>query len=92
MKKIEAIVKGVTEDVKAQFKVKRINKAIESAKLNAEEDLETAKQELEEFPEKAKDLNAEQIVEQLFNIFGKIEDSEAVLARLTKVQKYLDEE
>lgn len=90
MKKIERLVKGITEEMKAQFKVERIKNAIKGARLNAEEELAIAKSELECFD--GKELSADKIVDSISDAIDRIEDAEATLDRIQKIEDYLNAE
>lgn len=90
MKKIEKLVKGITEEVKAQFKVERIKNAIKSARLNAEEELAIAKSELQCLD--GKELSANEIVDTISNAIDKVENAEATLTRIQKIEDYLNTE
>ena len=90
MKKIERLVKGITEEMKAQFKVERIKNAIKGDRLNAEEELAIAKSELECFD--GKELSADKIVDSISDAIDRIEDAEATLDRIQKIEDYLNAE
>ena len=90
MKKIERLVKGITEEIKAQFKVERIKNAIKSARLNAEEELAIAKSELQCLD--GKELSAEKIVDSISDAIDRIENAEATLIRIQKIEDYLNTE
>lgn len=90
MKKIEKIVNGITEEIKAQFKVERIKNAIKSARLNAEEELAVAKSQLQCLD--GKELSADKIVDAVSDAIERIEDAEATLVRIQKIEDYLNTE
>ena len=90
MKKIEKIVNGITEEIKAQFKVERIKNAIKSARLNAEEELAVAKSQLQCLD--GKELSADKIVYAVSNAIERIENAEATLVRIQKIEDYLNTE
>ena len=90
MKKIEKIVNGITEEIKAQFKVERIKNAIKSARLNAEEELAVAKSQLQCID--GKELSADKIVDAVSDAIERIENAEATLVRIQKIEDYLNTE
>ena len=90
MKKIEKIVNGITEEIKAQFKVERIKNAIKSARLNAEEELALAKSQLPCLD--GKELSADKIVDAVSDAIERIENAEATLVRIQKIEDYLNTE
>ena len=90
MKKIEKIVNGITEEIKAQFKIERIKNAIKSARLNAEEELAVAKSELQCLD--GKELSADMIVDAVSDAIERIENAEATLVRIQKIEDYLNTE
>lgn len=90
MKKIERLVKGITEEIKAQFKVERIKNGIKNARLNAEEELAIAKSELQYLD--GKELSADKIIDSISDAIDRIENAEATLARIQKIEDYLNTE
>ena len=90
MKKIEKIVNGITEEIKAQFKVERIKNAIKSARLNAEAELAVAKSQLQCLD--GKELSADKIVDAVSDAIERIENAEATLVRIQKIEDYLNTE
>lgn len=93
MKRIESIVSGVSEKVRAAFKTRRIEKALDMAKLNAQEDLSVAKADLEELAlHCSEDMDAATIINAISEKMDAIELAEATLARLKKVEDFLNSE
>jgi len=92
MKKISniaRIVKGASESAKAEFAEKRINKAVEIAKMNAEEALCIAEEKKATYTKGSK--SAEQVVTDLAVIFGEIKEAKETIAVLDEVSKFLAE-
>lgn len=92
MKIFEAIANGVSDAVKASFRGKKIMRSLETAKLNAQEQLECAKAELEEAPVKCMDKEPDDVIRYFNDLEQKFEDAEATLARLAKIEARLNGE
>lgn len=89
---ITALVKGVSESVENKWKERKIRKAIDNARDDANEKLEVAQDKLQMFPTKCKDLSPEAIVSRISDMIKDIEEQEAVLKRLDKIEAYLNGE
>lgn len=89
---ISALVKGVSESVENKWKERKIRKAIDNARDDANEKLEVAQDKLQMFPTKCKDLSPEAIVSHISDMIKDVEEQEAVLKRLDKIEAYLNGE
>lgn len=92
MKKIQQIVTGATQALADKFKVQRIEKTVEIAKLNAEQTLAEAEANLESFPTESKDMSPERIISRLSELISAKDDAEATLKQLAKIEAYLNQE
>lgn len=93
MKRILAILKDKLEDVKLDNKVKRINHALEAAKLNAETDLMETEAKMDEAIAKlAKGVEASDIIIELKDAFEKKESITDGLKTIEAIKNYLNEE
>lgn len=92
MKRIIAILKGKLEDVKLENKVKRINNALEAAKLNAETELMETDAKLDEAIVKlSQDATATEVINELKDLFEEKENIEAGLKTIETIRIYLNE-
>lgn len=93
MKRIIAALQGKVEKLKADRKVARVNRAIESARDNAQDEIDR----LEEKKEKLISCLSDQtevngVIEGLSELIGKQEEQLAIIERLKKVDEYLGQD
>lgn len=93
MKRIIAILKGKLEDAKLDNKVKRINNALEAAKLNAETDLMETEAKMDEAIAKLSEgAEASTVINELKSAFEKKESITEGLKTIEAIKNYLNEE
>ena len=93
MKRILAILKDKLEDAKLDNKVKRINNALEAAKLNAETDLMESEAKLDEAIAKLSEgAEASTVINELKAAFEKKESIAESLKTIEAIKNYLNEE
>lgn len=93
MKRILAILKDKLEDAKLDNKVKRINNALEAAKLNAETDLMETEAKMDEaIAELSEGAEASTVINELKAAFEKKEDIAEGLKTIEAIKNYLNEE
>lgn len=93
MKRILAILKDKLEDVKLDNKVKRINNALEAAKLNAETDLMETEAKMDEAIAKLSEgAEASTVINELKAAFEKKESIAEGLKTIEAIKNYLNEE
>lgn len=93
MKRIVAAFKNKLEEMKTERNIKRISRSIETAKDNAMdklEEIEAQKADLVESLPSQTDFN--EFVQKLSELFDAQEAQERLIARLTKIDNYLNEE
>lgn len=93
MKKIDAIINGVGNEIKAKFKAKKIYRALDNEEDKSQEKLETAKNELDElfihFGEKD---TPKEILESISRKIDIIEEAQDELNRIKVIKDYLNSE
>lgn len=91
MNKLTALLSGKLEEKRVENKVKRVKIAIESAKLNFQSQKDEAELKLDECLDKfcEKDCNVEKTIESINNTLTLLEDAEAGLARIEKINSLL---
>lgn len=93
MKRILAILKDKLEDAKLDNKVKRINNALEAAKLNAETDLMETEAKMDEAIAKLSEgAEASSVINELKGAFEKKAAIAEGLETIEAIKKYLNEE
>lgn len=93
MKRILAILKDKLEDAKLDNKVKRINNALEAAKLNAETDLMETEAKMDEAIAKLSEgAEASSVINELKAAFEKKEGIAEGLKTIEVIKNYLNEE
>lgn len=93
MKRILAILKDKLEDAKLDNKVKRINNALEAAKLNAETDLMETEAKMDEAIAKLSEgAEASTVIKELKAAFDRKDEISDGLHRLEEIKNYLNEE
>lgn len=93
MKRILAILKDKLEDAKLENKVKRINNALEAAKLNAETDLMETEAKMDEAIAKLSEgVEASTVINELKAAFEKKDCIIDGLKTIEAIKNYLNEE
>lgn len=93
MTKLELIVKGTSEKIKATYRSKKIFKALEAAELNAQEDLDVAKDNLDNYVNlDNSEKDGEKVVSELADLVSSKKDAEYTLEVLKEVRSYLEAE
>lgn len=93
MKRILAILKDKLEDAKLDNKVKRINNALEAAKLNAETDLMETEAKMDEAIAKLSEgAEASAVINELKAAFEKKAAIAEGLKTIEAIKNYLNEE
>ena len=94
MKKLEALLQGKLEEKRVENKVKRVKLALDSAKLNFQSQKDEAELKLDECLEAfcEKDCNVECAITNLSNTLDCLEEAEAGLKRVEKINNLLFEE
>lgn len=93
MTKLELIVKGTSEKIKAAYHSKKILKALEAAELNAQEDLDLAKDSLDNYANlDNSEKDGEKVVSELAELVSNKKDAEYTLEVLKEVRSYLEAE
>lgn len=93
MKRILAILKDKLEDAKLDNKVKRINNALEAAKLNAETDLMEIEAKRDEAIAKLSEgAEASTVINELKAAFEKKEGITEGLKTIEAIKNYINEE
>jgi len=94
MKRIIAILKGKLEDVKLDNKVKRIESALNNAKLNAETELLGIEDKMTVAIEKLTktDVNINDIITELQHCIDRKKDINEGLDTIEKIKDYLNDE
>jgi hypothetical protein len=86
-------LKGKLTEVMMTTREKKIKAALESAKVNAEEEKINAELKLEELSQQlATTDNVTNIIEQMSNAFDDKKDAELKLERIKQIKNYLEEE
>ena len=93
MKRILAALSGKVEKMKMERKINRVKRAIETATDNAQDEIERIEEKkakvLERLPY-TDDTNG--VISEIANLIGDQEEQEEVIARLKKVENYINEE
>lgn len=93
MKRILAILKDKLEDAKLDNKVKRINNALEAAKLNAETDLMETEAKMDEAIAKLSEgAEASAVINELKDAYEKKAAIAEGLKTIEAIKNYLNEE
>lgn len=93
MKRILAILKDKLEDAKLDNKVKRVNNALEAAKLNAETDLMETEAKMDEAIAKLSEgAEASTVINELKAAFEKKEGITEGLKTIEAIKNYINEE
>lgn len=93
MKKLEALAKGLIKDYQVESRMKRINSAVEMAKLNLEDEINKMKSEYEDLEVLlATNGPIEDTIQRMFKITQGIRKNEKALVDLKAVVSSLNEE
>lgn len=95
MRKIKQLVMGLSIQAAAAIQEKKIQKTLEIAELNAENDLEEARANLDSAflsLSKQEKLDAKEVINVLSDKISDIEDAEKTKERIMKIKAYLNEE
>lgn len=93
MNRINAILRKKLEKLKIDHKIKRVNNALEAAKLNAETELMGIDTKLEEAVEELSTATeVTTVIEELKKIFEDREDIKEGLKIIELIKNYLNEE
>lgn len=94
MKRIIAILKDKLEDVKLDNKVKRVESALNNAKLNAETELLGIEDKMTATVERLteRDVNVNEVITELQDCINRKKDIEEGLDTIKEISAYLDEE
>lgn len=94
MKRIIAILKGKLEDVKLDNKVKRIESALNNAKLNAETELLGIEDEMQSVIESLTntDVNISNVINKLQSCINRKKEINDGLDTIKEISKYLNDE
>lgn len=93
MKRIVAILQGKLEEVKLQNKVKRVESALNNAKLNAETELLAIEDQMTAAVEKLTktDVNINEVITELQHCINRKKEINEGLNTITEIDSYLNE-
>lgn len=92
MRRLEAFLKNTLEKIKVSNREKRIESALNAAKINAEEKEMDARLQLDNLGEKLADTeNVQNILLQMSEQMDIIEEAQLELKRVEEIKKYLNE-
>lgn len=92
MRRLEAFLRNKLEKIKISNRERRIESALNAAKINAEEKEMDAKLQLDKLGEKLADTdNVQDIISQMSEQMDIIEEAQLELKRVEEIKKYLDE-
>ena len=92
MRRLEAFLKNTLEKIKVSNREKRIESALNAAKINAEEKEMDARLQLDNLGEKLADTeNVQNIILQMSEQMDIIEEAQLELKRVEEIKKYLNE-
>lgn len=93
MKRIIAAFTGKVEKMKMERKLARVNRAIDSARDNAQDVIDRIEEEKAKLIERLADASeVNPIIEQLSDKIGQAEEQQEIIKRLDKVMEYINEE
>lgn len=94
MKRIVAILQGKLEEVKLQNKVKRVESALNNAKLNAETELLAIEDQMTAAVEKLTktDVNINEVITELQHCINRKKEINEGLNTIKEISKYLNDE
>lgn len=93
MKRIVAILQGKLEEVKLQNKIKRVESALNNAKLNAETELLAIEDHMTATVEKLTqtDVNINEVITELQHCINRKKEINEGLNTITEIDSYLNE-
>lgn len=91
MKKIEAILKGLIDDIKVKNKVRRVELAIQAAELNFNTTKDEGNLLIDSILEKLNDNSnkVEDVISELSSTLDSIEEAEMGLKRIEKIRELI---
>lgn len=93
MKRIIAALTGKVENMKMERKVARVNRSIETASDNAQDAIDRIEEEKADLlAQLAESTEVNDIITKIADKIGEAEEQEAIIARLNKVKKYINED
>jgi len=93
MKRILAALMGKVEKCKVERKVARVLRAIESAKDNAQDEIDRLDEKMSVAMSTVSDsTEVAPLINKLSDLIGKKEEQEDIIRRLEKVEKYINDE
>jgi hypothetical protein len=93
MKRIEAFFSDKVDSLKRSIRMRKVNSALDNAKLNFEEDKRTAELKMEEFAIKLTDADSvDEILKELFECQATIEKCNIGIKRVNDIREYFDAE
>lgn len=93
MKRIIAALSGKVEKVKMERRINRVNRAIESATDNAQDEIERIEEKKAKLlASLSTDADTNDVISSISDLIGQQEAQEDVIARLDKVKAYMNED
>lgn len=93
MKRITAYLKGKMEDIKCMSRKKRVNSALEVARLNFEEQIADADVKIDKLMgEIGESDNIQSIIQEISYCMDDKEEAERGIKRLEEIKAFMDEE
>jgi hypothetical protein len=93
MKRIEAFFSDKVDSLKRSIRMRKVNSALDNAKLNFEEDKRTAELKMEELAIKLTDADSvDEILKELFECQATIEKCNIGIKRANDIREYFDAE
>jgi len=93
MKRITAYLKGKIEEIKCTSREKRVNSALEAAKINFEEQIADADTKIDKLmSELGTTDDVQSIIQQLSDCMDDKEDAERGIKRLEEIKAFMNEE
>jgi hypothetical protein len=93
MKRITAYLKGKIEDIKCVSREKRVNSALEAAKINFEEQISDADIKIDKFMrELGTTDDVQSIIQKISDCMDDKDEAERGIKRLDEIKAFMDEE
>ena len=93
MKRITAYLKGKMEDIKCMSREKRVNSALEVARLNFEEQIADADVKIDKLMgEIGESDDIQSIIQEISDCMDDKEEAERGIKRLEEIKAFMDEE
>ena len=93
MKRITACLKGKIEDIKCVSREKRVNSALEAAKINFEEQISDADIKIDKFMrELGTTDDVQSIIQKISDCMDDKDEAERGIKRLDEIKAFMDEE